>query len=94
MLCVDQQPVVAAVGHLFGNRWTVRVQKYAQLGATFAQLLLKLCSTERLDHLLSPHCVFRIWDTHRPVGVFYRIEHFYAMGFSTNANGPNSTSEV
>ena len=50
VLCIDQQPVVAAVRQLFGDGGTVRIQEQAELGLSFAQLFLKLSSTEYFTH--------------------------------------------
>ena len=46
VLGVDQQPVITAVGELFGDGRAVRVQEQTHLGQTFAQLFLEICATE------------------------------------------------
>src|SRR5258707_13552963 len=47
MLGVDQQPVVAAVRQLLGNRWAVRVQEQAHFWLALSQLFLEFGDPER-----------------------------------------------
>ena len=46
VLGIDQQPIVAAVGQLFGDGGAVRVEEQAHLGRAIAQLLLEVSATE------------------------------------------------
>ena len=105
MLRIHQQPIVAAMGQLLGDRRTVRIHEQAELGLPFAQLFLKLSSTEYFTHsFMSPgfrtglkpagKCVvLRIADSgasgHPEVYTAHRDSS--ARGWSFNARAPAST---
>src|SRR5579863_4644255 len=94
MLGVDQQPIVSAVGQLFGDGGAVRVEEQAHLGLSGAQLFFEFRSAEcGIRH------VFSSWDMNC---VVYRMrleswrlagKLFRAMTVGQNCEARSSISD-